>query len=424
MRRSKVTIPMAVLLLVALAVSILPGCTTTPTTPEGAKTIRLGLSIPFTGAAAEKGAPIGQGQLDAFKYINDELGGVEGYKIDPVWYDTNYDAAKATTIVKKLMDDGCAFFTVVSSKDMNASKEAANRSGFPGMVCFSSPSLTHPPQHIYAQLPDYGDDWGAFARYYLQSIWKGEGKPKMALMLLNNSTGYGVRDAARAAADDLGIEIVAVEEHTATTISETDALTRIKDKNPDVLFISSTPAPTAVILKNAYDLKMIPGMTVGCAHASFTKALIDLAGKDVTQGVYGVYPTVNWGDNVPGMAKMMEYCDKRHPEYAGNNDYLIGWASSLINAEILRQAIKISGGDALSKGDANAWALAEKNGFMNVKNYDVEGLHGPVDFSNPVDKRGSKSVKIFQIHDGQMVSQTGWVDAPNILYENYDWFGK
>ena len=61
---------------------------------------------------------------------------------------------------------------------------------------------------------------------------------------------------------------------------------------------------------------------------------------------------------------------------------------------------------------------------MNVKGYDVEGLHGPVDFSNPVDKRGSKSVKIFQVQDGKMVSQTGWVDAPNILYENFDWFGK
>jgi branched-chain amino acid transport system substrate-binding protein len=422
MRKSRLLVSLAVLFIIVMAVSILPGCSPTP--PADKKVIKLGLSIPFTGAAAEKGAPIGQGQLDAIKYINDELGGVEGYKIEPVWYDTAYDSAKATTIIKKLMDEGCSLFTVVASKDMNASKEAANRAAFPGMVCFSSPSLTHPPQHIYAQLPDYGDDWAAFARYYLQNIWKGQGKPKMALMLLNNSTGYGVRDAARAAADELGIDIVAVEEHAATTISEIDALTRIKDKNPDVLFISSTPAPTAVILKNAYDLKIIPGITVGCAHASFTKALTDLAGKDVTQGIYGVYPTVNWADNVTGMAKMMEYCNKRHPEYAGNNDYLIGWASSLINAEILRQAIKTSGAEAVAKGDATSWDLVEKNGFMNVKNYDVEGLHGPVDFSNPVDKRGSKSVKIFRVQDGKMVSQTGWVDAPNILYENLDWFGK
>jgi hypothetical protein len=51
-------------------------------------------------------------------------------------------------------------------------------------------------------------------------------------------------------------------------------------------------------------------------------------------------------------------------------------------------------------------------------------LQGPVDFSGTSDKRGSKSVKIFQIQGGQMVSLSGWVDAPNIQYETLDWFGK
>lgn len=419
MKKYQLAICISLFMVLSLVIS---GCN--PAAPVEKKAMKVGFSIPLTGAAAEKGAPIGQGQLDAMKYINDELGGVNGNKIDVAWYDTNYDSQKATAIAKKLMEDGCMFFTVVASKDASASKEIANRAGFPGLVCFSSPSLTHPPKHIYAQLPDYGDDWAAFSRYYLKNIWKGEGKPKMALELLNNSTGYGVRDAARAAADQLGIEIVATEEHSATTISETDALNRIKSKNPDVLFISSTPAPTAIILKNASDLKMLSTMTVGCAHASFTKALIDAAGKDVCQGVYGVYPTVNWGDDVPGMAKMIEYCTKRHPEYVGNNDYLVGWASSLINAEIIKQALKTTSVDVLAKGDAAAWQLAENTGLLNVKGYDVAGLHGPVDFSNPLDKRGSKSVKIFQINNGGMVSLTGWVDSPNIQYENLDWFGK
>lgn len=384
--------------------------------PSVKKLLKIGFSIPFTGAAAEKGQPIGQGELDAMKYINDELGGVNGNKIDVVWYDTNYNSAIATTNVKKLMDDGCLFFTVVSSSDATASKEAANKAGFPGLVVFSSPSLTHPPAHLYAQLPDYGDDWAAFSRYYLQNIWKGTGKPKMALAILSNSTGYGVRDAAKAAANELGIDIVTIEEHKATTISETDALTRIKEKNPDVLFIGSTPAPTAILLKNAFDLKMIPGMTVACGHAGFTKALIDLAGKNVSEGVYGIYPTVNWGDNVPGMAKMVEYCKARHPEFTGNNDYLTGWASSLINAEIIKQALNNSSLEVLSKGDAAAWQIAETKGFFNVKGYDVGGLHGPVDFSDPIDKRGSKSVKIFQIKSGDIVSVTGWVNAPYIKY--------
>jgi branched-chain amino acid transport system substrate-binding protein len=244
----------------------------------------------------------------------------------------------------------------------------------------------------------------------------------MALEILNNPTGYGVRDAARAAAADLGVDIVATEEHTATTISETDALTRIQTKNPDILFISSTPAPTSVILKNAYEMKMVPGVTIACAHASFTKALVDLAGNTVSEGVYGVFPTVNWGDNVPGMAKMTEVAKARHPEYIGNNDYITGWAASLINAQIIKQALSSSSLDVLSKGDATAWQIAELKGFQNVKGYDVEGLHGPVDFSDPLDRRGSKSVKIFQIKGGVITSLTGWVDAPNIQYEKFDWF--
>lgn len=404
--------------LVAFIFAIFAGlaCQAPAVKPAVIKPLKIGFSIPFTGAAAEKGQPIGQGELDAMKYINDEMGGIGGNKVEVVWYDTAYNAAIATTNVKKLMDDGCLFFTVVSSSDATASKEAANKAGFPGLIVFSSPSLTHPPAHLYAQLPDYGDDWAAFCNYYIKNIWKGTGKPKMALAILSNSTGYGVRDAAKAAANDVGMEIVTIEEHKATTISETDALTRIKEKNPDVLFIGSTPAPTAILLKNAFDLKMTTGMTIACGHAGFTKALIDLAGKDVSEAVYGVYPTVNWGENVPGMAKMVEYAKARHPEYIGNNDYLTGWASSLINAEIIKQVLKNSSLEVLSKGDATAWQAAETNGFLNVKGYDVGGLHGPVDFSDKVDKRGSKSVKIFQIKNGQIFSLTEWINAPYINY--------
>ena len=421
-QRSRVLIGIAALVLLIAALPLVGACASKPPV-EGGK-LKLGLSICMTGVAAEKGSPMGHGKLDCIKYINEELGGVEGYPIEAHWYDNGYDAAKAATIVKRLMDEGCLFFTTNSSKMMTSSMEIANRAGFPGMACFSSPAVTHPPQHMYAQMPDYGDDWAAFAKYYLENIWDGDGKPKMALHLLNNSTGYGARDAARAGADALGIEIVATEEHAATTVSEIDSLTRIKGKNPDVIFISSTPAPTAVILQNAYELGIYPGVTIGCAHASFTKALVDLAGADIAEGVYGVYPTVAWGDDVPGMAKAIEYCKAEHPDDEGNLDYMTSWAEALIDAEILRQAIKNTDYEVLAKGDAAAWEATEMKGFRNVKGYDVKGLHGPVDFSNPEDHRGSKSVKVFEVKSGEIVAITGWLDAPLIKYEDFEWFGK
>ena len=388
-----------------------------PVVPKSEQPLKYGMSICMTGVAAEKGSPMGHGKLDCIKYINAELGGVNGHPIQAVWYDNSYDAAKAATIVKKIMGDGALFFTTNSSKMMMASMELANRDGFPGIASFSSPICTNPPKHIYAQMPDYGDDFAAFANYYLENIWEGEGKPKLALILLNNPTGYGARDAALALADELGIEIVATEEHTAVTISEMESMTRVKGLEPDFMFISSTPAPTAVVIKNAYELGMYPGITIGCAHASFTKALVDIAGADIVEGVYGVYGTVNWGDDVPGMAKMLEYCEKMHPKDAGNLDYMFSWAEALIGAEILRLALESVGYDVLAKGDAAAWEAVEKNGIQKL-DYDVEGLQSPVKYI-PGDNRLAKAVKVFQVLDGKIVAITDYIDAPRIPFENF-----
>ncbi len=411
------------LICLALLIAALPVFTACAGGEPAKKTLKVGITTPSTGPAAEKGAPMGHANLDAIKYINEERGGVNGYPIEVVWLDNGYDASKVVTNVKRFMDEGCLLFTTSSSKMMSASMEIANRAGFPGIACFNAPVLHRPPQHIYGQMPDYGDDWTAFTRYYMENIWKGPGRPKMALHLLNNPTGYGALDAAKAAADKLGVDIVAVEEHTATTTSELESMTRIKALNPDVLYISSTPAPTAVIIKNAFELGMYPGITIGCGHASFTKALVDIAGADIVDGVYGVFPTVNWGDDVPGMAKLTEYCRKYHPDDEGNMDYITCWAQSLIIAEVLRLAVENAGYDVLAKGNVESWRAVEQQGIQKLKDYDVEGLHGPVSYV-PGDNRLSKSLRVFQVRNGEIVPITDWIEAPLVKYEEFDWFGK
>jgi len=407
----------------ALILAMLPVVSSCGPAEESAQTLRIGISTPTTGPAAEKGSPMGHGNLDAIKYINDELGGVAGYPVEVLWLDNGYDASRIVTIVKRFMDEGCLMYSTSSSAMMSASMETANRAEFPGLAAFASPILYRPPQHIYGQMPDYGDDWLVFANYYMDNIWKGPGKPRMAMHLLSNPTGYGARDAARAYAEELGIDVIAVEEHSKTTTSEMESLTRIKGLNPDILYISSTPAPTALIVKNAYELGMYPGITIASGHAGFTKAMVDIAGADIAGGIYGVFPTVNWGDDVPGMAKMTEYCRKFHPEDEGNMDYITCWAQSLIMAEILRVAVENAGYDVLARGDVESRRALETQGIQKLDGYDVGGLHGPVSYI-PGDNRLSKSVRVFVVQDGVITPLTDWIDAPLVKYEEFDWFGK
>ena len=366
--------------------------------------------MPVTGAAAEKGKPGIDALLDVTQYINSELGGAGGYQINLDWKDSNYNAANVNTIVTDFTNSGDLMFTAMSSFEMTNAMGIANKAGLPGLAIFTSANLYNPPAHIYGQMPEYGDDWVAFTKYYLKNIWKGSGKPKMALMLLNNTTGSSVGDTATAQATALGVDIVDTEVHAASTIAETDALTKIKSKNPDVIFISSTPQPTSVILKNAKDLGLTSKtVTIGMAHASFTKALIDLAGADVVEGDYGIYPTVTWDDPAPGIAKAKEYLNKNHAGDAGNMDYLSVWCTGLVSAEILKNAVKADGYDAIAKGDASAWKLVEKDGFQKL-NYDVAGIQGKVSYT-PGDNRLASSVKIYNIKSGAITSIGGWVTA-------------
>jgi branched-chain amino acid transport system substrate-binding protein len=425
MKTRIISICFAIALLAGIALPV-AGCGGPQQAETGKGSLKVGMMTPSTGPAAEKGAAGGAGILDAAKYINEELGGVDGHPLEVVWRDSAYDMSKVITIVKEYKDMGCLLFTTHSSAEMAAAQEIANRDGFPGMATYVSPVNYRPPQHIYAPLPDYADGWIAFAEYYLKNIWKGAGKPKMALHLLANPTGRGAKDGVMAKAEALGIEIITPEEHKTTTISEIESLTRIKAQNPDVLFIASTPAPTAVIIKNAKELGMWPGITIGVGHAGLTSELVTLGGADLVEGVYGDYPMVTWDDDVLGIEKAKEYAQKYNAKYydTKNVDYLSTWTSTLIVRDILLKALKEVGYEVLSKGDAAAWKAVEEQGIQKLSGTTINGLIPSGISYIAGDNRLSRSFKIFKITNGEIKAITGWQEAPLVKYEEYDWFAK
>jgi branched-chain amino acid transport system substrate-binding protein len=413
----KVKLLAAIILTVVLVLIPLLGACGPKAQPG--QVLKVGMMTPSTGPVPEKGIPGQHGIQDAMEYINKELGGAAGYPIEYSWRDSAYDMQKVGTIVQDFINAGDILFTTHSSSEMKAAQGVANQNGFPGLAIFISTMNLHPAAHIYGPTPDYGDDWVALAKYYKEHIWKGTGTPKMALHLLSGTVGQGTLDGADVMKAQLGIEIVATENHLISTTSEIESLNRIKTKNPDVLIISGVPASTAVIIRDANALGMYPGTTIMCASASFTKSLIDLAGADKVEGVYGVFHTVSWEDNVPGIAKAKEYCQKNHPADYGNMDYLSTWATCLTIREILATAVKNAGYDILSKGGPDAWKAIEEQGIQKLKGYKVEGLQGGSITYTPGDNRLDKYLRMYRITNGKIVPLGDWQEAPLIKYTKY-----
>ncbi len=420
MKRGKLILLMCVLTVIMLIIPLFSSCGGTKAQPG--QVLKVGVMTPSTGPVPEKGIPGQHGFADAVEYINSELNGADGYPIELIWRDSAYNMEKVGTIIQEFMDSGCLIFATHSSSEMKMASGKSNEAGFPGLAAFISTINLHPPTHVYGPTPDYGDDWIAFAEYYIKNIWKGPGKPKMGLHGLANPTGQGMKHGAQAKAAELGIDVVDIAEHKISTIDETVSLQKMKDEGIDVLVISSTPAPTAVIIKNAKDLGM--DITIGCCAASFGQALIDLGGAAV-EGVYGVAHTASWDDNVSGIVKAKEYCQKNHPQYINNDDYLSCWMTMFVMREILIQAVRNAGYETLAKGGAVAWKAIEEQGIQKLQGYTAEGLAGgPMRYAGGGDNRLNNYLRLYQVSNGKAVAVSDWQAMPLIKYEEFDWWGK
>ena len=91
MKRCKATIGIMALLLLLIFSSCAPS-----TEVEEERTVKIGLHVGLTGAAASSGIPIAYGQFDSTRYINDH-GGINGIKVEGVWEDSRSIAAAQIT---------------------------------------------------------------------------------------------------------------------------------------------------------------------------------------------------------------------------------------------------------------------------------------------------------------------------------------
>src|ERR1700730_9293468 len=97
-------------LLAVAALAALSGAAVADRAGAADKVVKIGLTLPLTGADAEDATLIKYGALLAIEEANAK-GGVAGYKIEAVIYDSGtatagqYDPAQAATNTKKLVSD-------------------------------------------------------------------------------------------------------------------------------------------------------------------------------------------------------------------------------------------------------------------------------------------------------------------------------
>jgi len=259
------------------------------------KVIKIGMTLPLTGADADDATLIKNGAMMAIDEAN-AAGGVAGYKIVPVIYDNGtatagqYDPAQAATNTKKLIADPLVVANV--GPEMSGSGKAMSPILSAADLATITPSSTNPDITDPKMASQFRPNQKAvYFRTVTTDAFQG---PNMAnyykaklhvktVYILDDSGAYGVglANAFEAQAKKNGIEILGHDQLNPKEADYTTALTKIKALNPDAIYYGGVAQAGVKLAKQAAET--IPNMIKGGGFPAIEGWYATNAGPHLTQ---------------------------------------------------------------------------------------------------------------------------------------------
>ncbi|MFY0543826.1 ABC transporter substrate-binding protein [Brevibacillus sp. H7] len=267
----------------SLMTALVTGCGNGGSSTTGSsnnESVKIGLAAPLSGSSAEYGEQFKKGAELAVKLVND-AGGINGKKVELDIQDDKGDPKEAANTANKFASDK-SILAVVGHFNSSATLAAAPIYNKNKMVeispSSSSPKVTDAGEYTFRVITT-----DAFQAQYVADWTKEEGFKKAAIIYEQTDFGLGLSDVYSKAAKENGIEIVANEAYVAGQTKDfASILTKIKEKQPELLFIGGLYNEAALIAKQSKQL----GLDVRFigVDSLYSDALIKLGG-DAVEGV-------------------------------------------------------------------------------------------------------------------------------------------
>lgn len=254
--------------------------------PKKANTIKIGSVGPLSGAVAVYGVEARDGVLLAVEEIN-AAGGVNGKMLEVITEDDEGDPAKTVSAFKKLtVQDKCKF--IIGSLTSGCTKAITDQSQVMKVIQMA-PAATaenitiddkgNTIPYVFRACfidPFQGTVGGKFSAETLKA------KKAAILYDVGNDYSVGLSENFEAEFKRLGGTIVAKESYSTGEKDFNAQITKIKNQNPDVVYLPDYYATVALIAKQL----RAQGITTAIVGADGWDGLTENAGDEVTNGFY------------------------------------------------------------------------------------------------------------------------------------------
>jgi branched-chain amino acid transport system substrate-binding protein len=296
----------------------------------------------------------------------------EGKNLEIIFEDSQLDAKKAISIINQYKNDKSirAVFSLGSPVAM-AIAPVVNESKIPTFSIVAAPPYSTPNDYTFRINGTTDVEMSTIKSTILK-----DGKKRVAVIYLNNDYGKGIADAFTKNFDK--DNIVASEGFLPTDTDLRSQIIKIKNANPDVIFIASWGKEAGIFVKQARELGV--NTKIYCGSACYSPELINMAGQ-YAEGVIIISPSVLLVNKDFGTSYLEKY--KEAPNYVTTRNY-----DSM--------KILISSLDKCTTGDKN---LCIKDYVAGIKDY--PGLTYSINFDTNGDLQDQYQVST--VADGKFV---------------------
>ena len=385
---------LAVLLAVGLLV-VLPGGGSAQQ-----KTLKIGMSLPITGADKDSADAIQKGAQMAIDEINAK-GGVAGYKLESMVFDSatpaagQYDPAQAATNYRKFIADSAVMAAVgpVMSGEGKAISPIISEADMATITPSSTnPDITNPT--MKSQYRPKGK--AVYFRTVTTDAYQG---PNMANHAFHNlkakkiyvlddggAFGVGIADSFQKRATELGMQVLGRDRLDPKEADYKTILTKIKGMNPDALYYGGVQQAGVKLARQAYEV-------MPTVHKLGSDGIYDLdfpnqAGKAAANGWWAsnASPDMLSDPKAETWITKFKTAFKREP----TNYAITAYNGTMVIADAIDRVVKA--GKPVNR--ANVRDAMEQTKLTNT-------LQGPIEFDDNGDIK-YKVVSLYQVNaDGK-----------------------
>lgn len=341
------------------------------------KEIKIGVITPLTGEGATYGEATKRGVDLATEEIN-QKGGINGKKIRLVYEDDQIKPEVGTKVIQKLISIE-KVPVIIGAFGSSVSLAIAPVAEKNKVVLFSASStadaLKDAGDYFFRNVPPNSKQGESAAEFAIEKL-----KAKNAAVLyMNNDYGISLAKAFENFFKQKGGSILITENYNPGDRDFRTQLSKIKDKQPSIVFYPGHYQESGLILKQAKEL-VIKSVFIG-GDGSYSPELIIIAG-DAAEGSYYTLMAMGYGVSDE---EIKRFTDVFKSKYGVEPDVYSAYAYDAL--KIIAQAIQ--------NGGYNSEGI--KNALYRTK--DFKGVTGTTSF----DKFGEvdKPFYIYKVKNGK-----------------------